>query len=210
MRPDGSSRTRATCAAAQSLAVSSEVIRDTCERPGSGSLPALRSGRRSRYRRSRRAGARGVLACASACSCHASAGRSWFDRSARANGQTDGRFAPPVREKWSGERWAISPSDGTRSNGTTLQPAGWSSGPGAHIPPAHPRRDRARLRSTRPLHPRIFSNGRICAVCEAQQQPRGRSVGQRLMACKLPISMGDPGLEPGTSSLSEKRSNRLS
>ena len=31
MRPDGSSRTSATCAAAQSLAVSSDVIRDTCE-----------------------------------------------------------------------------------------------------------------------------------------------------------------------------------
>ena len=46
MRPDGSSRTRATCAAAQSLAVSPEVIRDTCERPGSGSHVAASHGSR--------------------------------------------------------------------------------------------------------------------------------------------------------------------
>ena len=70
MRPDGSSRTRATCAAAHSLAVSSEVIRDTCERPRSGSHVAAshRSRRHPTPSRPPRASADpGRLSASSAC-----------------------------------------------------------------------------------------------------------------------------------------------
>jgi hypothetical protein len=52
---------------------------------------------------------------------------------------------------------------------------------------------------------RVAREAEVSGKCPPQATPQSSGVGNPSV-----LGMGDPGLEPGTSSLSEKRSNRLS